>query len=242
MRQRSITVSSFNLDPDGLTSKQIGIFKEADTIFCETLSKARSTLEKAGVDTSNKNMFCISENGEAPTNPIFEIAVPYIRDNFKKENIVIISDDGLPNISDPYAGVITTAVRMGINVRVEPNISSVMSAIMFSSSSGGNGYIFGGMLSHPADATMLDFLAPISRLLPIVFVTRIDNLADAEDLQEELWTMFTPNCSITMLFNLGEDSSWTVHVPVNKFAQTYDVYSKQNDKALTTIVLHNYDY
>ncbi len=83
------------------------------------------------------------------------------------QKIALVTDAGMPGVSDPGARVVTACRENGFGIYVIPGPSSVVSAVALSGMAAG-GFTFGGFLPHKSGARKRRLLGLASGDLPIV--------------------------------------------------------------------------
>lgn len=121
-----------DLSPRGLRT-----MADADLLVCEDTRRTRALLSSAGVPTPP--MLSANEHTEAAQ---VETVLAYLgRGNV----VVVVSDAGLPGISDPGERMVRAAAGAGFEVRVVPGPSAALSALVVSGLTTGR-FVFEGFL------------------------------------------------------------------------------------------------
>ena len=136
---------------DDVTLRVLRELAEADLVLCEDTRHTRRLLERHGIRARLRSYH--EHNEAARTGEV----LPRLRAG---ERIALVSDAGLPGISDPGARLIGAALEAGVPVTVLPGASAVDTALV----AGGfaaNRYQFLGFLPRgvPALARLWDELA-----------------------------------------------------------------------------------
>ena len=106
-----------------ITERAIETFKKADIIACETITQTKKLINYFGI---SPNLFSYREDNK-------EKASRYLIEELKTgKNIVLVSDAGVPAISDPGAQLVNEALNNNIEVTPIPGASAVMSALSVS--------------------------------------------------------------------------------------------------------------
>ncbi|AUB31337.1 16S rRNA (cytidine(1402)-2'-O)-methyltransferase [Spiroplasma floricola] len=97
---------------DDISKRVIDTFQKADVIYCEDTRVSFKLFEKLKINKKLKSLHKFNEHS---------ISESFIEDINKYKNIIIISDAGIPCISDPGAIVVSKVLQSDIQV----NITSV---------------------------------------------------------------------------------------------------------------------
>jgi len=121
---------------EDVTLRVLRELSEADVVLCEDTRHTRKLLERHGV---RARLVSYHEHNEARRTGEM---VPRLEAG---ERIALVSDAGLPGISDPGARLIAAALEAGVEVTVLPGPSAVETALVVSGLVAG-GYRFLGYL------------------------------------------------------------------------------------------------
>jgi len=229
-----VTLSSFSTTPNGFSAEQIELFRNADIMFCETKPTVDFVMGELGVDTSNKKMFYVAETLDSGSVQVdLQTSMAYIENNIDK-NIVIISDDGFPNIVDPYGGLIRYLVAKNIHIGITPNTSSLLSAIVLSGITS-DMFFFGGVIVKWEDySKKIQSLKAISQEMPIILFIVIPDLEWAKVVFSEIADIFGGDRWATILHSMGKPSAKTYRC---RASELYDKH-KMHFPEPFTLVLH----
>jgi 16S rRNA (cytidine1402-2'-O)-methyltransferase len=108
---------------EDVTLRLLRELREADLVLCEDTRRTRTLLERHGV---RNRLASYHEHNEARRTA--EV-LPRLRAG---ERIALVSDAGLPGVSDPGARLISAALDAGIPVTVLPGPSAVETALVAS--------------------------------------------------------------------------------------------------------------
>jgi 16S rRNA (cytidine1402-2'-O)-methyltransferase len=108
---------------DDITLRVLHELGEADVVLCEDTRHTRVLLERHGVDA---RLVSYHEHNEAKR--VAEL-LPRLQAG---ERVALVSDAGLPAISDPGARLIAAALEAGVPVTVLPGASAVETALVAS--------------------------------------------------------------------------------------------------------------
>lgn len=121
-----------DLSPRGLRT-----MADADLLVCEDTRRTRTLLASAGVPTPP--LLSANDHTEAAQ-------VETVLEHLRRGNVVaVVSDAGLPSISDPGERMVRAAAAAGFEVRVVPGPSAALSALVVSGLATGR-FVFEGFL------------------------------------------------------------------------------------------------
>ena len=122
---------------DDLSPRGLRTMADADLLVCEDTRRTRALLSSAGVPTPP--MLSANEHTEAAQ-------VETVLAHLGRGNVVVVvSDAGLPGISDPGERMVRAAAGAGFEVRVVPGPSAALSALVVSGLTTGR-FVFEGFL------------------------------------------------------------------------------------------------
>jgi 16S rRNA (cytidine1402-2'-O)-methyltransferase len=128
-----------------------------DVVLCEDTRHTRGLLERHGVEA---RLVSYHEHNEAARTDEF---LPRL---VAGERIALVSDAGMPGISDPGTRIVRAALDAGVSVTVLPGPSAVETALVASGFAGG-AFQFLGFL--PRGAVALAALWPTLSLVSVAF-------------------------------------------------------------------------
>ena len=131
---------------DDVTLRLLDELRSADVVLAEDTRHTRGLLERHGV---RAQLLSYHEHNEASR---VEELLPRL---VAGERIALVSDAGMPTVSDPGARLVRAALDAGVQVTVLPGPSAVETALV-ASGLGGGAYAFVGFL--PRKAGELDAL------------------------------------------------------------------------------------
>ena len=108
---------------EDVTLRVLRELREADLVLCEDTRRTRGLLARHGIDA---RLLSYHEHNEAARTA--EV-LPRLRDG---ERVALVSDAGMPAISDPGARLIAAALEEGLPVTVLPGPSAVETALVAS--------------------------------------------------------------------------------------------------------------
>jgi 16S rRNA (cytidine1402-2'-O)-methyltransferase len=107
-----------------LSPRALATLREADVVCCEDTRRTRQLLTHAGV--SGKRLMALHAHNEAAR-------VPHILSLAQAgETVAVVSDAGLPGISDPGARLVAAAVDAGLIVTAVPGPNAALAALVVS--------------------------------------------------------------------------------------------------------------
>jgi 16S rRNA (cytidine1402-2'-O)-methyltransferase len=125
---------------EDITLRVLTELREADLVLAEDTRHTRGLLERHGIKA---RLLSYHEHNEAAR--VAEL-LPRLQAG---ERIALVSDAGLPGISDPGTRLVRAALDAGIDVTVLPGASAVETALVASGLAGGR-YAFVGFLPRKA--------------------------------------------------------------------------------------------
>jgi 16S rRNA (cytidine1402-2'-O)-methyltransferase len=125
---------------EDVTLRVLTELREADLVLAEDTRHTRGLLERHGIKA---RLLSYHEHNEAAR--VAEL-LPRLQAG---ERIALVSDAGMPGISDPGARLVRAALDAGIDVTVLPGPSAVETALVASGLAGGR-YAFVGFLPRKA--------------------------------------------------------------------------------------------
>ncbi len=131
---------------DDVTLRVLAELREADVVLAEDTRHTRGLLERHGI---RSRLLSYHEHNEASR--VAEL-LPRLEAG---ERIALVSDAGMPGVSDPGSRLVRAALDAGVDVTVLPGPSAVETALVASGHGGGR-YAFVGFL--PRKAGELDAL------------------------------------------------------------------------------------
>ena len=97
----------------------------ADVIAAEDTRRLRRLLERLGVETNARIMSYFEGNEMRRTDELVRLLEEGAR-------VVVVSDSGMPSVSDPGYRIVTAAVARGFRVTAVPGPSAVLTALAIS--------------------------------------------------------------------------------------------------------------
>jgi 16S rRNA (cytidine1402-2'-O)-methyltransferase len=143
---------------EDITLRVLDALREADVVICEDTRHTRGLLERHGIEA---RLMSYHEHNEAARTAEL---LPRLE---RGERLALVSDAGMPGVSDPGARLVRAALGAGIEVTVLPGPSAVETALV-ASGLVGERYEFVGFLPRGSRelATLWESLA--DRTWPVV--------------------------------------------------------------------------
>ena len=107
-----------------LPPRAVQAMADADVVYCEDTRRTRGLLTHAGV--SGKQLVSLHAHNERARMP--EILVRLAAG----ETVAVVSDAGMPGVSDPGSAVVAAAIAAGADVTVVPGPSALLGALVVS--------------------------------------------------------------------------------------------------------------
>lgn len=126
---------------DDLSPRAAEALREADLVACEDTRRTAVLLRHAG---SEAPMVPSHQHNEARR------AGDLVRRMSDGARVVLVSDAGMPGVSDPGARVVAAAIEAGVPVTVIPGAGAVETALVASGLATGTGYAFAGFAPRKA--------------------------------------------------------------------------------------------
>ncbi|MBM3634437.1 MAG: 16S rRNA (cytidine(1402)-2'-O)-methyltransferase [Actinobacteria bacterium] len=126
---------------EDLSPRAARALRDADVVACEDTRRTAVLLRHAG---SGAPMVPAHEHNEARR------AADLARRMADGATVVLVSDAGMPGVSDPGARVVAAAVEAGVPVTVIPGAGAVETALVASGLALGAGYAFAGFAPRKA--------------------------------------------------------------------------------------------
>jgi 16S rRNA (cytidine1402-2'-O)-methyltransferase len=109
---------------EDLSPRAAAVLGEADVIACEDTRRTRKLLSHIG--TRPKELVVVNEATEA------RMAKQIVERVRKGETVVLVSDAGMPGLSDPGYRLVSACTEAGLTVEVVPGPSAVIAALAVS--------------------------------------------------------------------------------------------------------------
>ena len=123
-----------------ITYRAIETLNSVDIIYCEDTRTSLKLLNHYDIKKPLKSVHLFNEK---------EIASEIVEKALSGQNVAIISDAGLPIISDPGSLVVKTAIEKGVDVVPIPGANAALTALIASGIDASK-FLFVGFLNHKA--------------------------------------------------------------------------------------------
>ena len=101
---------------EDITLRALRVLREADVIYAEDTRRTRILLDKFEISKHLESYHIFNEHGRTP-----ELLARVLRG----ENVVLVSDAGMPCIADPGFLLVRAAVQEGISPMIVPGVSAL---------------------------------------------------------------------------------------------------------------------
>ncbi|GMQ99138.1 MAG: 16S rRNA (cytidine(1402)-2'-O)-methyltransferase [Acidimicrobiia bacterium] len=160
-----------------LSERAAKALESADLVFAEDTRRTAQLLAHLGVSVPMKSFFAGNERAR----------LDLLRSELEAgTSVVLVSDAGMPVISDPGASAINAAVEVGAEIAVVPGPSAVSTALSVSGFSGDR-FVFDGFLPRKGRdrARAIQSIASEQRTT-VIFASPKRVVDDLSDLADEL--------------------------------------------------------
>lgn len=162
---------------------------EADVVFAEDTRRTGKLLERLGVSAELRSFFAGNEAQRAGE----------IRSRLEQgETVALVSDAGMPGVSDPGVTAVRAARAAGVQISVVPGPSAVTSAVAVSGF-GGDRFVFEGFLPRGGDDRSRRIESVALETRPVVLFSAPGRVV--RDL-EDLATLADPGRSVVVVREL----------------------------------------
>jgi len=167
---------------EDITLRALHVLKSADRIACEDTRHTQKLLNHFGIDTQTTSYH---EHNEA------EKARELIEELKQGARIAVVSDAGVPGISDPGMVLVRASIEAGIAVYPIPGANAAISAVVASGLPTGN-FFYAGFLpaksgARRAELERLAALVSHEEALTLVFYEAPHRILEALDDVEKIW-------------------------------------------------------
>ncbi len=141
---------------EDMTARSLRVLKESKVIFCEDTRRSRNLMSHFGLSVPLERY---DENDPRSVDKMLERVA-------RGENISLVSDGGLPGISDPGRKVVAAARRQNLPVTALPGPCAVVTAVA-GSGLPGDSFIFLGFLPRTSSKRRkaLEASVPLNRTI-----------------------------------------------------------------------------
>ncbi len=127
---------------EDVTFRAVAVLKQVHCVAAEDTRETRKLLDRYEIRTPMLSCHKFNEASRV------EEIVRRIRSG---EAVALVTDSGMPAVSDPGSRVVAACRDAGLHVTVVPGASAVTAAVALSGF-GGHGFVFEGFLSHKSAA------------------------------------------------------------------------------------------
>lgn len=162
---------------EDITIRAINTLKMVDIIYCEDTRTSKVLLDHYEITTKLKSVHLFNEN---------EVSREIIQNIKDGLNVAIISDAGLPVISDPGWVVVRDAIKEDIDIVVIPGASAGISALI-ASGLVAHDYYFVGFLNAKSAKRKLELKELYARSETIVFYESPHRIKETLEMLAEIY-------------------------------------------------------
>jgi 16S rRNA (cytidine1402-2'-O)-methyltransferase len=141
-----------------VTLRLLEELRAADVVACEDTRRTRVLLDRHGIRAP---LMAVHEHNEAAR------AAELVERVRAGERVALVTDAGMPGVSDPGSRVVAAVASAGLPVTVLPGPSAVTAAVAVSGI-GGAGFVFAGFLERPAGRAAAHVKRVSAAGLPVV--------------------------------------------------------------------------
>lgn len=169
---------------EDITFRAVNTLNSVDIIYCEDTRTSRKLLDHYKINTKLKSVHLFNEN---------EISQEIIRTVKEGLNVAIISDAGMPVISDPGWIVTKEAIEQDIDIIVVPGASAGISALIASGITA-HPFYFAGFLNSKSSKRRQELKELYNREETIVFYESPHRIEETLKILVDIY----PNRKITL--------------------------------------------
>lgn len=178
-----------------LTPRAVCALQEADIIFAEDTRTAKGLLSHLGINKETRSYYKDNERQAA------DAVIKAIEDGKK---VALISEAGMPGVSDPGWLLINTLIKKNLPFEVVPGVSAGVMASVASGLCQDGRYLFAGFLPHKGAEAAIKKLKSVQ--FPIVFYESPHRVVDTLKL---LLRYFEPPIAVCReLTKMYEEILW----------------------------------
>ena len=164
-----------------ITLRALDVLKKVDLIACEDTRRTRILLDRYGISSPTTSYFKHNKTKKAQ----------FLIGELKKgKDIGLVSDAGLPGLSDPGQFLINRAREEGIDITIIPGADAALSSFVLSGF-GRDDFVFVGFLPRKASARRKKIKEALSLNFPVVFYESphriLKTLQDLKDFDVEVF-------------------------------------------------------
>jgi 16S rRNA (cytidine1402-2'-O)-methyltransferase len=167
---------------EDITLRALRVLKSADRIACEDTRQTQKLLNHFGIDTPSTSLHEHNETEKAPE---------FIEELRQGARIAVVSDAGMPGISDPGMTLARAAIDAGIPVYPIPGANAAISALV-SSGLSTESFYYAGFLpaksgARRAELERLAALVAEDQALTLIFYEAPHRILEALDDVQKVW-------------------------------------------------------
>ena len=169
---------------EDITLRALRILKECDLIACEDTRRALKLLTHFNISKPLISFYSYNQQARTPK------IINKITDG---QNVALISDGGMPAISDPGSVLIKEAIEQGIDIEVLPGASAFVTALV-GSGFASDGFIFCGFLRRKSGKIKKELLQAASLDKTIIFYESPHRIIKTVEICAELFGLDARIC------------------------------------------------
>jgi len=127
-----------------ISPRAAAVLRDADVIAAEDTRRTRALLTHLGIPAGRRLQAVHSQNEAARARELCRAIAT-------GATVAVVTDSGMPSVSDPGERLVRAALRQGLNVEVVPGPSAVLSALVLSGLPTGR-FVFEGFLPRKGTA------------------------------------------------------------------------------------------
>ncbi len=167
---------------EDITLRALRVLKSADRIACEDTRQTQKLLNHFGIETPTTSLHEHNETEKAPE---------FVEELKKGARIAVVSDAGMPGISDPGMTLARAAIEAGVPVYPIPGANAAVSALVASGLST-ESFHYAGFLppksgARRAELQRLAGLVAENEALTLVFYEAPHRILETLDDVEKVW-------------------------------------------------------
>jgi 16S rRNA (cytidine1402-2'-O)-methyltransferase len=167
---------------EDITLRALRVLKSADRIACEDTRQTQKLLNHFGIDTPSTSLHEHNETEKAPE---------FAEELKQGARIAVVSDAGMPGISDPGMTLVRAAIDAGIAVYPIPGANAAVSALVASGLST-ESFHYAGFLpaksgTRRAELERLAALVGEDQVLTLIFYEAPHRILEALEDVEKVW-------------------------------------------------------
>ncbi len=155
-----------------ITQRALDTLRGADLVACEDTRHSGMLLKHHGI---HARLISLNEHNEA-------LRIPQLLDHIRQGGrVALVSDAGMPTVSDPGQRLVAATVAAGLHVESIPGPSAVLTALA-ASGLPTTPFYFGGFLPHKKGARTTELTAALQRDCTSIFFESPYRLVDTLEI------------------------------------------------------------